>query len=122
MRKFYFDLQIDGKPILIPDADVQVEFADLESEDSGRDEGGFMHPLFLRRGIRTWTLDYGTLTAEEYRYMEALFVGKVTFSVDYLDEHRKAARCTAYRSQHSIAIHNARLGIYRNYQFSIMEC
>jgi hypothetical protein len=122
MREFYYDLQIDKKPILVPDADVQVEFSNLESEDSGRDESGFMHRIVLRRGIRTWALSYGILSAEEYRYMESLFAGKDQFLVDYLDGQGRPASCIAYRCEHSLAVHNAAKGIYKNYQFSINEC
>lgn len=122
MRGLYYDLQIDKKPILVPDEDVQVEFSDLDAEDSGRDESGFMHRIVLRRNVRIWTLCYGVLNKEEYRYMESLFGGKDKFWVDYLDEKGKPARCAAYRAKHSLAVHNARKGIYKNYQFSIVAC
>lgn len=122
MRGFYYDLQIDNKPILVPDEDVQVEFSDLDEEDSGRDESGFMHRIVLRCNVRTWTLSYGVLSQEEYRYMESLFAGKDEFWVDYLNEEGKLARCAAYRSKHSLTIHNVRKGIYKNYQFSIIAC
>lgn len=122
MRGFYYDLQIDGKPILIPDQDVKMEFSNLDAEDADRDEAGFMHPIVLRHMVRTWSLDYGILTAEEYRYMEALFAGKQSFTVDFLGTDGKPARCIAYRSAHSLTLSNVRMGIYRNYQFSILEC
>lgn len=122
MRGLYYDLQIDKKPILIPDEDVQVEFSDLDGEDSGRDESGFMHRIVLRHNVRTWALSYGVLNKEEYRYMESLFAGKDRFWVDFLDEEGKIARCMAYRTKHSLTVHNARKGIYKNYQFSIIAC
>lgn len=122
MRAFYYDFQIDKKPILMPDEDVQMELSDLDSSESGRDESGIMHRIVLRRKVKTWALPYAVLTREEYRYMESLFEGKDEFTVDYLDKDGKPAQCVAYRSKHSLTIHNARLGIYKNYKFNIIEC
>ena len=122
MRALFYDLQIDGKPILIPDADVQMEFSDLDSSESGRDERGFMHRIVLRRRVKTWSVPYDVLTGEEYRYMESLFEGKDEFTVDYRDGNGNPAKCVAYRSKHSITIHNAKKGIFKNYKFDIMEC
>lgn len=122
MRAFYYDLQIDGKPVLAPDADVQMEFSDLDSSESGRDESGFMHRIVLRRNVKVWSLPYAVLTNEEYRYMESLFEGKDEFTVDYRDGKGNPAKCVAYRSKHSITIHNVRAGLYKNYKFNLIEC
>ena len=122
MRGLYYDLQIDGKPILVPDEDVQMEFSDLDSSESGRDESGVMHRIILRRNVKTWSLSYAVLNREEYRYMESLFAGKDQFTVSYVDKDRCEARCVAYRSKHSLTIHNVRLGVYKNYKFNIIEC
>lgn len=122
MRDFYYDFQIDKKPILVPDADIQMEFCDLDSESSGRDEGGFMHRIILRHNVRSWSVPYSSLTREEYRYMEALFDGKDKFRVDFRDHNGMHVSCTAYRSMHSITVHNVRTGTYKNYKFNIIEC
>lgn len=122
MRAFYYDLQIDKKPILAPDADVQMEFSDLDSSESGRDESGVMHRIVLRRKVKTWSLSYAVLTNEEYRYMESLFEGKDQFVVDYLGAGGKPAQCVVYRSKHSLTIFNAKTGIYKNYKFNLIEC
>jgi len=122
MRDFYYDFQIDGKPILVPDEDIQMEFSDLDSDESGRDESGVMHRIVLRRNVKTWALPYATLTKDEYRYMESLFANKDSFIVEYVDAHGAHVKCVAYRSKHSLTIHNARLGIYKNYKFNIIEC
>lgn len=122
MRAFYYDLQIDGKPILVPDEDVQMELSDLDSSESGRDESGVMHRIVLRRNMKTWALSYSALSQEEYRYMESLFASKDEFTVRYVDKDRREARCVAYRSKHSLTIHNVRLGVYKNYKFNIIEC
>lgn len=122
MRNFYYDFQIDKKPVLVPDADIQIEYCDLDSENSGRDECGFMHRIVLRRGMKVWNISYGVLTTEEYRYMESLFAGKDEFLVEYRDHNGKRGSCMAYRSVHSITIHNVKQGLYKNYKFNIIEC
>lgn len=122
MRRFYYDFLIDKQPILAPDADLQIEYTDLDSESSGRDECGFMHRILLRRGMKVWSLSYGVLTAEEYRYMESLFAEKDKFLVEYRDYNGNAGSCMAYRSVHSITVHNAKKGICKNYKFNIIEC
>ncbi len=122
MRKFYYDIQIDNEPILVPDADVKIEYTDLDSEESGRDESGVMHRIVLRRDVKTWALNYASLTQKEYRYMESLFAGKDHFEIKYRDKDGNPASCMAYRSKHGIVVHNTRLGIYKNYAFNIIEC
>lgn len=122
VRTRYYDLLIDGKPILVPDADVQIECTDLDSPESGRDESGWLHRLVQRRQVKSWHLTYSVLTAEEYRYMESLFAGKDTFPLDYRDRNGEPARCEAYRSKHSITLRSAKTGIFRNYNFHIIEC
>lgn len=122
MRLFDYDFQIDGKPILMPDEDVDISKADLDSEDSGRDESGVMHRQVVREKVLTMNLAYGVLTREEYLYMESLFAGKPEFTVEYLDRDGLPARTTAYCSKLSVVLHNARTGLYKNLKFSIIEC
>lgn len=121
-RKFYYEFLIDGQPILTPDQDVTLEGNDLDSDESGRDESGVMHRIVLREGVKKWNLPYAVLTWEEYRYMQSLFKGKHEFDVTYRDEDGQIAHCTAYRSNYSITIHNAKTGDCRNYKLNIIEC
>ena len=122
MRKFLFDLLIDGQPVLAPDADVAISFEDLDSEESGRDESGFMHRVLLRSGVKKIPLSYAVLDMEEYRYMESLFQGKREFKVDCRGCDGSPLSFVAYRSKHSISIHNIVTGVHKNYSFSIIEC
>lgn len=122
MRKYFFDLLIDGQPVLVPDADVTISYEDLDSEESGRDESGFMHRIVLRSDVKKIPLNYTSLKAEEYLYMESLFKGKSEFLVDFRDIDGSRLSFTAYRSKHSITIHNIVTGMYKNYTFSIIEC
>lgn len=122
MRQYYFDFLIDGQPILAPDEDVTISYEDLDSEESGRDEGGYMHRIILREGVKKIPLSYAFLNREEYLYMESLFKGKPEFQVDFRDEHGMPVQFTAYRSKHSITISNVKTGTRKNYNFSIIEC
>ena len=122
MREKYFDLLIDGQPILVPDADVEMEYSDLDSSETGRDEAGIMHRIVLRKDVRKIMLTYGTLTREEYRYLESLFARKPEFTVTYRDHHGEESTFRAYRSGHSITVRNTRTGLYKNYKLTLIEC
>ena len=122
MRKYYFDLLIDGQPVLVPDADMSVSYEDLDSEESGRDESGFMHRVVLREGVKKLAVTYANLSREEYLYMESLFKGKAEFRVDCRDDNGSLLSFIAYRSKHSVSIFNAKTGSYKNYSFNIIEC
>lgn len=122
MRKKYYDFQIDNLPILVPDQDMEMEYNDLDSEETGRDESGVMHRIVLRHGVRKFSLSYDSLTREEYLYMRSLFDDKSEFTVSYRDHDGYPAEFQAYHSSHSITIRNARTGLYKNYKISIIEC
>ena len=70
MRKTTDLFLINGKPMLVPDAEMQVNYEDLDDSDSGRDEAGFMHRHVLRYKVPVWTFSYQSLTEEEKQYME----------------------------------------------------
>ena len=120
--RFFEDYQIDGKPMLVPDADVSLSFADLDSSDSGRDESGIMHRIVVRERVATWGFNYSSLTAEEYKYMRSLFAGKSEFAFTFRDLDGYLVETRAYCSNDSITYHNARLGLYQNLKFNIIEC
>ena len=121
-RALWYDLQIDGKPVLVPDEDLDIGAEDLDSDESGRDEGGYMHRVVLREGVKTLPLTYSSLNHKEYRYMESLFSGKHEFTVTYRDPGGTVYEYRAYRSKHGITLHNYRTGMYKNYKFNIIEC
>ncbi len=120
--RYFEDYQIDGKPMLVPDADVSMSFADLDASDSGRDESGVMHRIMVRQRVGSWEFHYASLTAQEYKYMRSLFAGKADFTFTYRDPEGYLVQTRAYCSNDSITYHNARLGLYRNLAFSIIEC
>jgi len=122
MRELDNDFLIDGKPILIPDEGLEMEFNDLDAEESGRDESGIMHRVVLRRKVKKWAPVYAVLTGEEYQYMESLFEGKDEFVVTFPNVAGEKVTCTAYRSKYGIVLHNHKTGVYKNYKFNIIEC
>lgn len=117
-----YEFLIDGQPVLAPDAGVQISESDLDSEDSGRDESGYMHRIVAREKVKTWGLQYSFLTEEEYRYQMSLFAGKPTFTVTYRDLDDNEASTTAYCSTASITLQNRRTKQYKNLKFNIIEC
>ena len=124
MRSFTQVFRVNGKPLFAPDADVSVSYADIEGEDSGRDEGAFMHRIVVRYKVGTWAFEYTHITEEEKRYMEELFGDTPDFEFTHPDRFQSGQEVTtrAYRSDYGIVWHNAKAGQWRNYKFNIIEC
>ena len=116
--------QINGMPMLAPDADVQMSFEDLDAADSGRDESGVMHRIPVRYKVGSWQFSYFSLTQEEYAYMQSILprAGSFTFTYPAGDDCTRTESCTAYLSGYSIVWHSARTKDYRNLKFTIIEC
>lgn len=116
--------QINGKPMLIPDADVGVSYEDLDSADSGRDESGVMHRFMVRNKVAVWSFTYSHITEEEKNYMESLFGSAAVFSFTHPDREgsETAEVHQAYRSKYAISWKNARTGLWSNYSFQIIQC
>ena len=113
---------INGSPMLVPDADVQVSYEDLDAADAGRDESGVMHRVMVRSKVGSWTFSYAYLTEEEKNYMESLFANLVTFTrPNTLDSSQQVAS-TCYRSKYGLSWRNARTGLWSGYSFRIIEC
>lgn len=122
MRAYDTDFQVDGVPLLAPDAGVELGFTDLDAADAGRDESGVMHRIVVREKVRSFGFSYAWLTGEEFRYLQSLFAGKPTFTFTYRAENDRAASCTAYCSNFSAGLYNRRLGLYRDMKFNIIAC
>ena len=100
-RSFTNIFRINGKPMFAPDEDVAVSYSDLDADDSGRDESGYMHRIVVRYKMGTWSFEYSHITEEEKRYMEELFGNEPDF--DFTDPDRLNAErevtSKAYRSK-----------------------
>ncbi len=115
---------IDGKPLLMPDAGVEMRFSDLDSGESGRDESGFMHRIVKRKRVATWSFAYDALSQQEYSYMLSILPEGGSFLFTYPDPENPAQSKTteAYLSQYSITWQSAKTGLYRNFKFDIIQC
>ena len=116
--------QINGKPMLAPDADVEMSFEDLDASDSGRDESGVMHRIVVRHKVGVWNFNYSRLTQEEYAYMLSILpqAGCFTFTYPKPSDSTKRESCTAYLSNYSILWHSAKTGDFRNLKFRSIAC
>ena len=124
MRETTELFQINGVPMLVPDAEVSVSYEDLDSADSGRDESGVMHRIPVRYKVGSWAFSYSHLTEEEKQYMENLFPDAADFSFTHPDRQDATVSVTsrAYRSKYSLSWKNARTGLWSNYGFHIIGC
>lgn len=115
---------VNGKPMLVPDEQVQISYEDIDGADAGRDESGYMHRILLRSKVASWGFSYAHLTEEEKRYMETLFGNGATFSFTHPDrlDASKTVTTACYRSQYGISWRNARTGIWNGYSFRIIQC
>lgn len=120
-RKLTQDFTVDGEPMLMPDAGVELVSEDLDGE-SARDESGYYHRCVWRHDVKKWKFAYAVVTAEEYAYIKQLFQGKTTFQFGFTDEGGNRQTAKAYCMQTSVSWWSARRGIYKNLQFEVIEC
>lgn len=115
---------INGKPFLAPDANVSMSYEDIDGEESGRDEAGYMHRVVVRYKVGTWSFEFSHLTEEDKQYMESLFPDAPDFEFGHPSRLDATVQevTTCYRSKYSISWYNARMGQWRNYKFNIIEC
>ncbi len=113
---------IDGKPMLTPEAGVQMEFCDLGTR--WRDEAGFLHHEVRRSKVGAWDFNYGTLTQADYSYMLSILPASGEFTFTYPDPADPACPKTtrAYMERYGISWYSARQGLYRNFKLRIIEC
>lgn len=124
MRSYTNLFLINGKQMFAPDAEVGVSYSDLDADDSGRDEAGYMHRIVVRYKLGTWSFEYASISEAEKRYLEELFGETPDFDFTHPDRlnAEKQVTCKAYRTKYSISWQNARTGQWRNYKFNIIEC
>lgn len=115
---------INGKPMLVPDAEVGFNYEDLDSSDSGRDQSGFMHRVVIRYKVPSWSFKFAALTEEELRYLESLFPEEPTFQFTHPSRIDSSVLETTecYRSKFGITWQNAATGLWSGCSFNIIEC
>ena len=115
---------VNGKPLLVPDAQVQCSYEDLDAADAGRDEKGYMHRIMVRNKVASWSFSYNHLTEAERSYMESLFGTAATFQFTHPDrlDASKAVTSKCYRSKYTISWRNAKTGLWSGYGFTVIQC
>ena len=115
---------IDGKPMPLPDQQVEMSFEDLDHPEAGRDEAGFMHRLVARYKVGSWGFTYSYLTQQTYRELLQLLPQSGSFVFSYPDpmDPEQYRHTVAYLSKYGICWQDAATGLYRNLKFSIIEC
>ena len=116
--------KINGKPMFAPDADIDFSYEDLDSEDTGRDESGYMHRIVVRYKVMSGSFEFSHISEADMQYMESLFPDEHDFEFTRPSRLNSdipvTTRC--YRSKYGISWRNARTGQWRNYKFNIVEC
>ena len=125
MRVLTDFFKINGSALYAPDNDMQMQYTDLDSSESGRDDKGYMHRVVLRSKVGTWSFEYTQLTDAEYTYLcNLLDSAGATFSFTHPPRGAGsgAETTTCYCSNYGICWRDARQGIWRNFKFNIIEC
>ena len=120
--RFSEDFLVNGKPMLVPDAQVKFSYCDLDEASSGRDESGVMHRFVVRYKVPTWEFSYSFLTEEERRYMESLFPQAPNFTFTHPGQQGEKEDTVCYRSQYTIQWQNAKTGLWSGYGFTVIGC
>lgn len=124
MRGFTQLFQINGQPMLLPDQEVSVSYEDIDAADAGRDQAGFMHRIPVRHKVASWNFTYAYLTDEEKNYIESLFGDSATFTFTHPSRLDAAVPedSLCYRSKYTVSWKNARLGLWRDHSFTVIQC
>lgn len=112
---------VNGKPLYIPSAGIQIEHTNLAGSSSGRTEDGIMHIDWVRRDIRKVNLRWSVMTASELNYVLGMIQGK-EFVLTFKD---RGTVCTmnAYSAESSYTYYTAALGedIYTDVSINAIE-
>lgn len=116
--------QINGKAMFAPDAGVTFTYEDVDSPESGRDESGYMHRMVARHKVMSCAFSFSSISQADMAYMESLFADAPVFDFTRpsRDDPNTPVTTKCYRTKYAIAWHNARTGLWMNYQFNIIEC
>ena len=119
-------LQIDGQNLPLPNESPKIQYTDVESSDSGTDEGGYYHREVLRFDVMSWTLEYSNLSNADCAYLLSLLRGKSTFQFTFpvSDDGEgvtKTETRTCYCSNYGAAVFRLRMGIWSDISINIQE-
>lgn len=120
-------LKIDGQPMPVPTETADIQYKDVESNDSGADEMGVYHREILRSGVLSCTLTYGYMDNEDCAYLIGLLQGKTTFqftcpAASPDADVTKTTTRTCYCTNRGAALQRLKSGVWRNMTLQIQEC
>lgn len=112
---------VNGEPLYIPSAGIQIEHTNLAGSSSGRTEDGIMHIDWVRRDIRKVNLRWSAMTASELNYVLGLMQGK-EFKFTFKDRGQ-VYTMNAYSAESSYTYYTAALGedLYTDISINAIE-
>ena len=113
--------QVNGEPIYIPDAEVSITHSHIASSDSGRDESGYMHIIWLREDVCKVGIKYALMTGSELEYIRSRMQGK-EFSFTFADENTTKT-IQGYSGEVTATLYTRFNGvdIYKNVSVNVIE-
>lgn len=120
-------LQINGQNLPMPNESPKITYTDIESSDSGTDEGGYYHREVLRYGVMSCTLEYSGLSNSDCAYLLGLLQGQSTFQFTFpvSGESQSVTQTdtrTCYCANYGAAVMRLKQGIWQDITISIFEC
>ena len=115
---------INGVGILVPDTEITESYEDIDSPETGRDEGGYMHRFVARYKVGKWGFTYNSLSEHDYMALEELFgdVAEFEFTRPSRTNPSETVTTTCYRSKYSLSYFDTKNRKWKNYKFNIIEC
>lgn len=115
---------VNGTPIYRPPKDgVVIEHDNIVSPDSGRDEAGYMHIIWVRPDITKVNFTYEKLTGNQVAYLKALMQGK-EFTFTYEDNGTKTINAYVGKmsyGQRRLDLFPEEGGVYTKVQVNVVE-
>lgn len=123
-RESMTEYLVNGVGILVPDNEIGESYEDIDSPETGRDEGGYMHRFVARYKVGKWAFEYRVLSEHDYMAMEEIFgnVAEFEFTRPSRTNPSETVTTTCYRSKYSLSYHDTRRHVWKNYKFDIIEC
>ena len=119
------DWKVDDSPIYLPTKkNVKFEHDNITTSDTGRVESGDMHIRWVKRDVRSITLQWDKLTGNEVNYLYGLFQGQeFTFHFKQFGQDKSM---DAYCGKMSYDLDSENLyedegGLYRNINLKVVE-
>ena len=116
---------VSGVPIYRPSqGGINISHDNIVAPQSGRDEAGYMHIIWVRTDVRKVSLTYNKLTGNQVKYMVDLMQGK-EFTFAYPDGNDVIifpAYCGKITyDQKRLDLYADEGGVYTNIQVNIIE-